>query len=264
MYRAGLQVGADNCDYDSAKRLGIICPFCKEAVFLRRGNYHERSGRPVIVPNSFAHYGSDDLVAKQCELRAKRQEGIEYLDRLRAESKRQRLKLYNDHLWEMIAADRNISRQQLLQQRKWFGMKAITAFSKTVCRCWQKHQPSGANYGIIAEAVKAISTGEALDLYRSPLVKEETQLQSIWMNNIDQALHLMICCEISDFLGTRTAGYALEKICAACLLLLRMQKPNLHPKNVTPEEMRLTIAGFIAGTHWLDQVTIHTGEHNGS
>jgi hypothetical protein len=34
IYRAGNLVNAGDCDYESFKELGLICPFCDEPVFV--------------------------------------------------------------------------------------------------------------------------------------------------------------------------------------------------------------------------------------
>lgn len=105
MYRGGFQVDVETCDHTSAKNLGLICPFCKEAVFYRSGSKYVKDSKEISVKPSFVHYAieGDELTAGvECENRAKRQDGIDYLKRLEIESKNQRLKLYNDHLWEIV------------------------------------------------------------------------------------------------------------------------------------------------------------------
>lgn len=107
MYRGGFQVDSEDCDHQSAKKLGLVCPFCKEAVFFRSGSKYFKDGKQIEVKSSFVHYSidGDDLAGVECENRSKRQEGVEYLERLQIESKNQRLKFYNDHLWEIFTSD---------------------------------------------------------------------------------------------------------------------------------------------------------------
>ena len=318
MYRAGFQVAADDCDHESAKKLGLICPFCKEAVFLRKGSYHERSGRQVSVPSSFAHYHSDDPTAQQCELRAKRQEGQEYLQRLEIESRNQRLKLFNNHLWEMFASQIGIGKAELSQVQKRFGRKGIGRFSRAMAKHWQKREAKGLNYDDVVKAIKdfkkrqtelylkraaiedeeltsesasdfdiegpvtlpdGIGPGMAYglvtvsdpillaDFANSPefmkvkqsVERKRRQQQADWLFGVDKQLHLSICKEICSFLGTKTAGYAFEKLCMICLRDFRSRGYDIPADGLAHDEDAGNVIGwwisvYIANVHWLEEI----------
>lgn len=103
MYLGGDIVEAVSCNFESSRQLGLVCPFCREAVYLRGQTEREVNGRKQIVSPAFCHYSRklDDL---DCERRSITLEGREQIDRIKAEKRGQRLKLYNDRLWEMISS----------------------------------------------------------------------------------------------------------------------------------------------------------------
>lgn len=319
MYRAGFQVAADDCNHESAKKLGLICPFCKEAVFLRQGSAYPRSGKNVLVSASFAHYHSDEPTAKQCELRAVRKEGKDYLAYLDAESKNQRLKLFNDHLWAMLANQIKISRQELTYVQKYFGRKNLGRFSREMAKCWREREVDGLNYAVIVKTIEDLKkrrTEAALtvdtssqeivpvssegicelpkpadfaeglgpqtvfvqsekvsdpkiltDFLKSPAIpqakeaieRERIRTHLAWISGVDEKLHLSICHEICSFLGTRTAGYAWEKICTTSLRDLHGKLPDMKPAYLAHTElfrdgMMWWIAVYIAYSHWLEEI----------
>lgn len=69
MYRAGNLVKASDCDYDSARELGLICPFCDEPVFLCKPAIKQRqkSGKYYYTNAHFNHYPSGDITDYDCE-----------------------------------------------------------------------------------------------------------------------------------------------------------------------------------------------------
>lgn len=283
MYRAGFQVDANDCNYDSFKELGLLCPFCKEAVYWSRGSEYVREGQKLSARARFSHYGSDDPTAQQCELRAKRKEGREYLKQLEIESKNQRLKLFNDYFWEMLQSQRPIPipREKLLRNKKWFGAKRLTEFSRITAKRWKKREVEGLNYELVAKTFEVVnqhknSTSaeeqrmlvdfkkthkklEEIESYRA-FVAKETQRQADWTSDLDQQLHLAICKEICSFLGTRTAGYALEKMCLSYVNVIRVSYPQIQPDEVL-SNYDLFFGGLMRGfgtlvarAHWLEEI----------
>jgi hypothetical protein len=257
MYRAGFMIDAEKCDHESARKFGLICPFCKEAVFLRSGTTFLRNEKEILIPKSFVHYADkgSSTDSEECELRSKRKDGIQYLEKLRIESKGQRLELYNKHLWAIIASDRNIPREDILRQRKWFGFREILIFTKKVSKLWAKSQALGINRKNFLLSVDAIANLDTTVLLKNFEVDTEMNIQSDWLKGTDQKLHIELCCEIGEFIGTKTGTYVLERIIAACFILMRYGEPDLKPEDVElSDRMLLIICGFIAGTHWSEQL----------
>jgi hypothetical protein len=237
MYLAGDIVDAIACDYESARKLGLVCPFCSQAVFLRVGNYHERKGKPVIVSDSFAHYHSDDPLALDCELRSRRPEGKQYLANLRGESREQRLKLYNARLWELIKGDlvatasffkpdkTSLGAIRKLYGQEWVEASAIAArrelernlefYLEEVSNRWEEvcRNPEGVFCEGVQDYVSGVLGRSPEDAKRAiaSVVKKRIELSHY------QRLIGLIIREVTEFLATRTGGYAFERLFTYCL-----------------------------------------------
>jgi len=62
MALGGKKINADECDYFSYTKLKLRCPFCREPVHLKKGDYKK---------SHFAHFpGTDPKQVEECELRA--------------------------------------------------------------------------------------------------------------------------------------------------------------------------------------------------
>jgi len=61
MYFGGDIVFADECNYQSAQKLGLKCPFCDSAVFLRSESVRNVKGKLQLISPYFAHYSSGYL-----------------------------------------------------------------------------------------------------------------------------------------------------------------------------------------------------------
>ena len=186
MYRAGFQVAAEDCDYKSAKDLGLICPFCKEAVFLRKGSCYKRGESTVSTPVSFAHYPNSELIAQDCELRAKRKEGEDYLRHLENESRNQRLKLFNEHLWTMFANQIGVSKRDILAERKYFGKKRLSKFCRVLSASWSERETKDLNYAAVLKTTESFNKrlpGSALRVDSSH--KEGNQIYADWTSDED-------------------------------------------------------------------------------
>lgn len=103
LYRGGELIDASEADYESSRELGIICPFCKEAVFLTR----EHTRKNTAIRASWKHY----RVSTQstfCEERALTTQGKEILKQLQPEARGQRLKLFNRRFWEIYKFEKDV------------------------------------------------------------------------------------------------------------------------------------------------------------
>jgi len=272
MYRAGMTVPAESCDYDSAKVLGLVCPFCSQALFWRTGNAHDRQTktgtRLVSVAPAFCHYKSDDPLADDCELRSQRPEGQEYIQRLEIESRNQRLKLFNDHLWGMVVDDRRVKPKGLGMYRKLYGHKWCEATARAVRKVF--HEQKELVYSTIDETTERLKTGfydnamKQAAGYVLPSTKEECKEMAHYFQNLaDTQLHKTLCCEIADFLGTRTGGYAFERCFLMSLadFVMAAGVGRAHlAKTMTLVEMAIAVTHFIVDCRWIEQVQKRLGE----
>lgn len=86
--------------------------------------------------------------------------------------------------------------------------------------------------------------------------REECDKQQAYLLECDQRLHRAICCEIADFLGTNTAGFALLKSLKACLWIELMFRSPQEIKRSSIQFQVAALAGFLAGTHWATQINL--------
>ena len=257
IYRAGEIVSASDCDYNSSRLLGLICPFCSEAVFLRSGSTRQVNEKKQFVSACFAHYnvGTDGF---NCERRALTKEGRQRIQQIKTEAKRQRLRLYNAYLWQMIADDRNISYQKLNRFASSMGRKRCEKLALKIQKDWE--QSLSDIYTVINATVQLCAKTEMVQaltgIAKYQEVEEEALKQlSYFSTKVDLKLHTAICCEIADFLATKTSGYVFIKIVEATLLLLAIADNKGAEIIKTDSTVLLdAVAGFIAGTHWNDQI----------
>jgi hypothetical protein len=103
LYKGGELIDASEADYEYSKELGMICPFCKEAVFLAREHTRKNSN----VRAAWRHYRVSEQSAF-CEERALTVQGKEILKQLQPEAHGQRLKLFNRRFWEIYRYEKDV------------------------------------------------------------------------------------------------------------------------------------------------------------
>jgi len=247
IYRGGEIIDASLCDYESSKKLGLICPFCSQAVFLRAGSYYERHGKKIVSPWSFCHYHSDDPLALECELRAKRKDGKEYIERLRIESRNQRLKLFNTRMTDILNQCWTDNYQYIKQLYKLYGKKWIEV--KTI----ELRHELNSNFSFYLTELEMIHKQVCKPkLYDNPndlglkiWTKQEIQEQNQKLSFIDKQIHFTICTEVLEFLSTRTGGYAFLKFLSLAIISLSLTRLNFLLKRQVGLESLATMKGFI-------------------
>jgi hypothetical protein len=103
LYKGGKLIDASEADYECSKELGIVCPFCKEAVFLAREHIRKNSN----VRASWRHYKVSEQSAF-CEERALSVQGKEMLKQLQPEARGQRLRLFNRRFWDIYSYEKDV------------------------------------------------------------------------------------------------------------------------------------------------------------
>ena len=103
LYKGGELIDASEADYEYSRELGIICPFCKESVFLAREHIRKNSN----VRATWRHYKAL-LASIFCEERALSVQGKEILRQLQPEAQGQRLRLFNRRFWDIYRYDKHV------------------------------------------------------------------------------------------------------------------------------------------------------------
>lgn len=238
MYFGGEIIAASECDYQSSRELGLICPFCNSAVFIRSESVRQVRGKLQLVKPYFAHYPSGNADNWDCEKRSHTKQGREEIEKLKIQAKNQRLKLYNAHLWSMIATDRNISYQKLNQVRSLFGERWCEQTSILVRHEWSRSQ----------DLVCSFVDASAED------IRHQAE-NGHYLLNCDLRLHKAIACEVADFLSTDTGGYAFVKVFKASLWFQMNAATGWGAsqiKQLQPISHISSIAILLAAVRWIE------------
>lgn len=217
IYRAGDIVNAIDCNYESSAKLGLVCPFCQQAIFLRVGSTYDRQGQQIIMPAAFCHYKTDDPFAEDCELRSTRKDGEEYLEKLRIDSHGQRLDIYNKRLWDIVKKSLNVT--SLKQIKKEFGDRFIqTGFLLA-------RQELNRSLDFYIEQTRMFGSEEFIRKNREQLKKhvgaevlDHILKFDLKRSKYDLNLQYVIVQEVLEFLSTRTGGYAFRNLFTLSLL----------------------------------------------
>jgi len=218
IYWGGTVVDALDCDYESSRELGLHCPFCKEAVFLR-GSYHRiQEGKSVAVAPSFVHYAH---TGQDCELRASRPEGDAYIQTLMIESKNQRLILFNKHFIDILATKES-SPLHFQSDIKSFRKILGKDFAKPLISYYQKVM--GREYTdqefseIIAEITNYLAEAQSTvaKFYRDKRIAKLLQAGISMLYTERQ--NLRIVREAATWLATRSARWSLDRIISTSIV----------------------------------------------
>jgi hypothetical protein len=259
MYLGGDIVAAQECDYASYARLGLKCPFCDSAVFVRSASVRKIKGVEKPIGAYFAHFPSGYTDNWDCEARSQSKAGREEIERIKIEARGQRLKIYNSHLWQLIATDRNISRQYMAATRKRMGGHWIDNWTKLVRReITQNLEDLYKAVQIAIDHLDLLTPALYANILSKESAEEECNVQKAYFCDCDRRLHREICYEVLEFLGTNSGGWALNKLVTVSCQISQMAvtasevTSAVGAENTNPYLSALTIANFLVGTHWAE------------
>lgn len=263
MYFGGDIVSAKECNYNSYAELGLKCPFCNSAVFLRTASHRVINSVEKPISAYFAHYpsGSDDNW--DCEARAKTIGGDREIGQIKIEAKKQRLKIYNAKLWEILAVNIGISRQHMQIIRKQVGDRKIEKVTKAIQIEIAKSLDKLCHE--MDEMSQWISSRDPR--YLKMISKLEHDVQAVFLQNSEylsqcnQRLHTAICREVLEFLGTNSGKWALSKLAALSIYtqVIDLEKPKLNRSmridDLTNYQFALSTAYYLIRTHWAKEIS---------
>lgn len=98
----GQLVKAVDCDYQDYKHLGLLCPNCKDPVFLQGESSRILGEKTISIPPHFKHFTAKDApLVKQCEARVAKYDQKE-LKRRAIKTRNQRLQILQKFFWKII------------------------------------------------------------------------------------------------------------------------------------------------------------------
>lgn len=242
LYKGGQPFDADKCTHEDSKALGLICPFCKESVFLVRGF----TRRLRYVTASWHHYKTSPQ-SPICEQRSLSAEGRQLLKQFSSGARKQRLELFNKRFWDIYCYQKHVPKNVLNILRL---SPSQDTLQKIINYCHRNWNPEEISSGL-SDCLKAIQQAEPNQLKQHPSLKEvpETTKNSILQELTSlkfSALRYKILVEVIHWLKTVTA-----KRSFTCLMLvaiedcLEVHQPPIHFQ----QAINMTICSLVL-TDW--------------
>ena len=98
----GQLVEAIACDYNDYKYLGLLCPACKDPIFLRAESVRFAGEKEIKISPHFSHFPAKDAtLAKICEQRVAQYTEAEIQKRV-SQARGQRLKFFQRWFWDCL------------------------------------------------------------------------------------------------------------------------------------------------------------------
>lgn len=262
IYLGGEPIQARDCDHQSSRELGLLCPTCKEAVFLVSGYGFDRAGKRISIDPHFSHYKGGSL---ECEMRCE-QKSREDWEKLRIEAHNQRLDLFNRQFFEVFWAaisegDSTLARPHPAKDKRctkqWRNFAAIE-----LRRYWQ------TQFDMIKDDLE-LSIDHCFESESSeafPFQNEESaEIVLGYFRSANRANHETIAHEALSFLTERTGGYALSRCCGLVIGSLDFIGGNEGKETKDrcfrdPREISDLLTGLLASARWLRAIPQFIGD----
>lgn len=221
----GQLVEASDCDYDSYRKLGLLCPECKDPVFLRANTTQIRQGKEVLIASHFAHFsGKDPAVVLACESRVK-QYGTKELEKRASQSREQRRRLFNRYFYRMICSHLQVEYDLRIPALllKAPGNKAII---EKLILCYADKEVAENSRTNIRKSIEQLNFSDKslkvnLLLPHTSYIAANSDLCESLVSHIvsgyDLSIHKIMCLEAFDFVITKGAKPILSSLFAFAL-----------------------------------------------
>lgn len=220
---AGLLVNAADCDYSSFKNLGLICPNCRESVFLVAGSCraeHERKikeGKSVSVKSCqvspyFGHRPEKIRAeVEKCELKSASITSLD-ISRSLASSRNQLLRIFNQRLWSILQLCYKLEDFEAVKKFVQSGFQL--ALSPSLEQVWENRYQTLIDLLIQVYKQDVPRIHEESGVFLEKLIEKtqdtqivnEPRLQailSLWRQSINKQMHLEIYNLAVDCLGQK-------------------------------------------------------------
>lgn len=249
LYLGGQIIFASECDYSFSKKFGLVCPFCFEAVFLKKAFEREQTLRNhqiklQQVPACFSHYKTGVF----CEKKALTRGGQKELQKLQAIARNQRLELYNQYLWQMFAEYYSISSLNSINKNN--RIKELEDLIPDVQKQIKKRLPkykslvNGSESGFSLH-VKQIINNLKLE------AKEDVFISKNYLDKIRLTYNQKVSLEIIEFLASATAKPFLYQV-AAFVVGYHLSEKQLF--SITSDLLTEFICSSIPKINWIDLI----------
>lgn len=242
--RGGELVDASECDYGSYKKLGLLCPECKDPVFLKSEGMRFLGEKEVKIGAHFSHFANKNPEqAKVCEKRVSGYTQSD-IDRAISKGRGQRLKLLQRWFWDMFIhslfkefkEEKNIFLEELNDEllpifdRPFFSSLVPDDVDCSSIPISSYSEPSdfpsvyikdGSKYfcfGCISlnDIAKAMQEEKWLEehLYQCYNAKKEVQ------SPVERSFHLRVCLEISNFLNSKKNFHLIQAVTGSGIIAI--------------------------------------------
>ena len=228
----GQLVDAANCDYQDYKTLQLLCPACKQPVFLQGDSLRNLKDKTISIPAHFKHFPFvDPALVADCEARVAKYDQKEITKRA-AIARNQRLKVFQKYFWQLFINNTEFLKAKVENAfRPWHMEQEINYFLKedggikfhSYSFKNQKEKEifcnKYINLSILSKYVDNIEISKA-DIKSAisdgfDTVNENTLEFSEIYSKINWQFHFQILNEIIDFLYTKSS----RRLRMACLAL---------------------------------------------
>jgi len=233
-YNAQL-IDAVDADYDDYKDLGLLCPNCKQPVFLQAVSERLVGDTLVEIPPHFKHFkAKDPALVKECEARVAKYDHSEIQHRA-AQAKNQRLRLLQRRFWSFFTGyyeSINIPFGSILEKD---GHGFVVQMGYDLTNRFLAAQ-SGEFKQTILQIIEAGFTmwrdevTIAWNVDNTPLGDRTSSPRHYSFRNtlsgkLDRQMQELIACEVVEFLHSNSARPIVEKLftLASCVILEAME-----------------------------------------
>lgn len=223
-YAASIKYGGQlidvlDCDHNSYKHLGLLCPECKNPVFLREGHSRTapKSKELIKVEAAFAHFKAQDPAqVLACENRVAVYDRA-LLEKRAAAARNQRLKLLHRWFWQIfwrrLELEQNFEsaeNMELFQRDLPLKAPVICAHDESLQELLETlPQEDRDRY----EQCRVCIDGLKYQLYKgNPFESERIRKGVEFLSGVDRQMQIMICTEVLNFLLSKSSRHLLFQV----------------------------------------------------
>lgn len=247
MYLGGDIVTPTECDRNSYSEFALVCPFCSNAVFLRKASTRQLTTKLITIPATFSHF--PNVASIDCEAYSITTKGLQQLTIQRQQAKQQRLKIYQNNLWNLLQINKSdITKEHLLNIETQYTPKFIKSVINTQVELFKNILKSRHSDTFYQSYIKIIINNSNHSVLTS---SQTNQIQSNiikYFSKFDKELHKQISFEIFEFLTTKSGSSIFKKI-----IVFTLGMPELKNKSQERHELIFdVIFYFVISTPLLD------------
>lgn len=223
-YAASIKYGGQlidvlDADHNSYKHLGLLCPECKNPVFLREGHRRTapKSKEIIEVDAAFAHFKAQDpAIALACEKRVARYDRKE-LEKRATAARNQRLKLLQrwfwDIFWRRLELDQNFENaenKEFFQRDLPLKAPIICAHDESLVALLESLPPTHSHRD---QQCRVCIDGFKSKHYKGNPFQSERIVKGVeFLSLVDRQMQIMICTEVLDFLFSKSSRHLLFQV----------------------------------------------------